>query len=103
MTNEASTATTGTLTLTDVLPAGVSLEGSLVIPPGFSCVSSSKTNTLTCTSRGAIPAHGVVYIGVGVFVTARAGTTVTNTAKLTPVGTPASNYTASFTSKVTGH
>jgi hypothetical protein len=103
VTNEASTATTGTLTLTDVLPAGLTLEGSLVIPPGFSCVSSSMTNTLTCTSRGSIPAHGTVYIGVGVFVTARPGTTVTNTANLTPVGTPASNYTASVTSRVIGH
>jgi hypothetical protein len=43
-----------------------------------------------------------VYIGVGVLVTARAGTTVTNTVNLTPVGTPASNYTASVSSKVTG-
>jgi hypothetical protein len=42
---------------------------------------------------------GVVYIGVGVFVTAQPGTTV----NLTPVGVPASNYSSSVTSRVVGH
>ena len=86
-----------------MLPTGLKLKGALVVPPGFKCVSSITTNTLTCTSTRAIAAHGVVYIGVGVFVTARSGTSVTNTVNLTPVGTPASNYTASVTSKVVGH
>ena len=71
-----------------------------MIPPSFSCVSNFTTNTLTCTSKGAIAAHGTIYIGLGVFVTAKPGTTLTNTVNLTPVGTPASNYTASVVSAV---
>ncbi len=103
VTNQAKTATTGTLTVTDVLPTGLKLQGALVVPSGFKCVSTSSANTLTCTSTKAIDAHGVVYIAIGVSVTARAGSAVTNTVTLSPVGTPSSNYTASVTSEVIGH
>jgi hypothetical protein len=98
VTNHASTASTGTLTITDVLPAGVSYGGDLVYPPGWHCTSVS--GTVTCTSSAAIAPHGVDYLLLAVGVSARSGTSITNTVKLTPVGTPASNYTATVTTKV---
>ena len=98
VTNEAGTATTGTLTVTDALPTGLSYLGAGSLPPGWHC--SATGGTVTCTSTKAIAAHGVDYLFLVVRVSARPGTSITNTVNLTPVGTPASNYTSSVTTKV---
>jgi hypothetical protein len=99
VTNDASTASTGTLTITDPLPAGLSYKGILSIPQGWHCTSSGST--VTCTSSVSIPAHGADYLFMAVNVSARAGTSITNKVTLTPVGTPASNYSATVTTNVT--
>ena len=98
VTNLAATPTTGTLTITDVLPSGLSYDGTLVYPPGFRC--SATAGTMTCTDATAIPAHGTDDLLVVVGVSARAGTSITNTVTLAPVGTPASNYTATVKTTV---
>ena len=98
VTNEAATATTGTLTVTDALPTGLSYLGAVSLPPGWHC--SATGGTVTCTSTNAIAADGVDYLFLVVHVSARPGTTITDTVNLTPVGTPASNYTSSVTTKV---
>ena len=96
--NEAGTPTTGTLTVTDHLPTGLSYLAAGSLPPGWRC--SATSGTVTCTSTKAIGAHGVDHLFLVVRVSARPGTSVTNTVNLAPVGTPASNYTSSVTSKV---
>jgi hypothetical protein len=98
LTNHASTASTGTLTITDALPASLSDNGILPIPQGWHCTSSG--GTVTCTSSVSIPAHGSDYLFMAVNVSARAGTSITNKVTLSPVGTPASNYSATVTTEV---
>ena len=98
VTNEAAIATTGTLAVTDALPTGLSYLGALA--PGWQC--SATGGTVTCTSTKAIAAYGVDYLLLVVHVSARPGTSISDTVNLTPVGTPASNYTSSVTTKVAG-
>jgi hypothetical protein len=98
VTNHASTPSSGTLSITDALPAGLSYKGILTIPQGWHCTSTS--GTVACTSSVAIPGHGADYLFLAVNVTARAGTSITNKVTLAPVGTPASNYGATLTTKV---
>ena len=62
VTNEAATATTGTLTVTDALPARLFYLGSWSLPPGWHC--SATNGTVTCTSTKAIAADGVDYLFV---------------------------------------
>ena len=100
VTNEAATATTGTLTVTDALAPGLSYLFAGSLPPGWHC--SATGGTVTCTSTKAIAAYGVDYLFLVVRVRAWPGTTITNTVNLTPVGTPASNYTSSVTTRVQG-
>ena len=71
ITNEAATATTGTLTVTDVLPTGLSYLGTVWLPSGWHC--SAMGGTLTCTSTQAIAAHGVDYLFFVVRVDRAAG------------------------------
>jgi hypothetical protein len=98
VTNHASTASTGTLTVVDALPAGLSYNRVLPDPQGWHCTSSS--GTVTCASSAAIPAHGADYLLLAVNVSARVGTSITNKVTLAPVGTPASNYSATLTTRV---
>ena len=98
VTNEAATATTGALTVTDALPPGLSYLGAGSLPPGWHC--SATGGAVTCTSTKAIGPYGVDYLFLVVRVSAWPGTSITDTVNLTPVGTPASNYTSSVTTKV---
>ena len=100
ITNEAATSTTGTLTVTDALPAGLSYLFAGSLPPGWHC--SATSGTVTCTSSKAIAAHGVDRLFLVVRVSARPGTSMTDTVNLAPVGTPANNYTSSVTTRVQG-
>ena len=88
------------MTLTDALPTGLSYLFAGSLPPGWHC--SATAGTVTCTSTKAIAAHGVDHLFVVVRVSARPGTSIFNTVNLAPVGTPASNYTSSVTTKVQG-
>ena len=98
VTNHASTASTGALSITDALPAGLSYNGVLPIPQGWRCTSTN--GTVTCTSSAAIAAYGADYLFLAVNVSARAGTSLTNRVTLSPVGTPVGNYSATVTTKV---
>ncbi len=98
VTNLASTATTGTVTVTDALPAGLSYVGVFQPTTAFHC--SAALGIMTCTNTSAIPAHASDYMLLAVRVSARSGTMITDTVNLTPVGTPASNYTATVKSTV---
>ena len=71
VTNEAGTATTGTLTVTDALPTGLSYLGAGSLPPGWHC--SATAGTVACTSTKAIAAHGFDYLTLRVRVERAAG------------------------------
>jgi len=100
VTNLAATPTTGTLTITDALPSGLSYVGTLVYPSGFRC--SATAGKMTCIDTTAIAAHAADYVLLAVGVSARPGTSITNTAALAPLGTPASNYTDTLNTTVSG-
>lgn len=88
--NVGAAATSGTTTVKDILPAGMSF-GTPLTPGGanaaaWTCVQSTTTNandTATCTSTTAIAAAGAstFTLPVSVFATA-GGSTLTNIAKV---------------------
>jgi uncharacterized repeat protein (TIGR01451 family) len=89
--NVGSAATSGTTTVKDILPLGMSF-GTPLTPGGanavaWTCVRSTTTNandTATCTSTTAIAAAGSSTFTLPVFVasTVASGTTLTNRAKV---------------------
>jgi uncharacterized repeat protein (TIGR01451 family) len=89
--NVGSTATSGTTTVKDILPAGMSFTGPLTAGGTngglYTCVVSTTTNTndtATCTTTTAIAAGGtnVFTLPVSVASTVATGTTLTNRAKV---------------------
>jgi len=94
----AAASAAARLTVTDDLPPGLSYLGAGSLPPGWHC--SATGGTVTCTSTKAIGPYGVNYLFLVVRVSAWPGTSITDTVNLTPVGTPASNYTSSVTTRV---
>lgn len=89
--NVGSAATSGTTTVKDVLPAGMSFIAPLTAGGAngglYSCVVSNTTNsndTATCTTTTAIAAGGtnVLTLPVAVASTVASGTTLTNRAKV---------------------
>lgn len=96
--NIGSAATTGTITVTDVLPAGlgfVSATGS-----GWSC--SAAAGTVSCTTAGPLAAGGSLpLITLTVAVSAPAAPSVTNMASVgTPGDADPGNDAASVTTPV---
>ncbi|MCQ4163558.1 DUF11 domain-containing protein [Tahibacter harae] len=90
--NTGAVASSGTITVTDVLPAGLSVANGPVAPTGanaadWSCTAAS--NTITCTSSVAIGAAGSSVFGFSVAVAADAPSSVTNPASLRGGGDPA--------------
>lgn len=89
--NAGSAATSGTTTVKDILPLGMSF-GTPLTPSGtnaaaWACVRSTTTNpndTATCTSTTAIAATGssTFTLPVSVASTVASGTTLTNRAKV---------------------
>jgi uncharacterized repeat protein (TIGR01451 family) len=89
--NVGSAATSGTTTVKDILPLGMSF-GTPLTPGGanaaaWTCVRSTTTNandTATCTSTTAIAAAGssTFTLPVSVASTVASGTTLTNRAKV---------------------
>lgn len=84
--------TTGSITVTDTLPTGLSFVSST--GTNWSC--SANGQTVTCTYSGAAPASGTSLpaITLNVNVTGTAGTSVTNSAT---VSTPGDSNTANNT------
>lgn len=94
--NVGSAATSGTTTVKDILPAGMSF-GTPLTPGGanaaaWTCVRSTTTNandTATCTSTTPIAAAGSSVFSLPVAVAGTAGgTTLTNRAKVFGGGDP---------------
>jgi uncharacterized repeat protein (TIGR01451 family) len=89
--NVGSAATSGTTTVKDILPAGMSFTAPLTAGGAngglYTCAVSTTTNTndtATCTSTTAIAASGtnVLTLPVTVASTVANGTTLTNRAKV---------------------
>ncbi|WP_246475305.1 beta strand repeat-containing protein [Diaphorobacter ruginosibacter] len=82
--NSGTAATTGTVTVTDSMPAGVTAANGTY--SGWSCVASGQV--LTCTSTAAIAAGGSTSISVPVTIAAAAVPSVTNSAAVGGGGDP---------------
>jgi uncharacterized repeat protein (TIGR01451 family) len=89
--NLGSAATSGTTTVKDILPAGMSFAAPLTAGGAngglYTCAVSTTTNTndtATCTTTTAIAAGGtnVFTLPVAVAATVASGTTLTNRAKV---------------------
>ena len=89
--NVGSAATSGTTTVKDILPAGMSFTAPLTAGGAngglYACVVSTTTNandTATCTTTTAIAAGGTnaLTLPVAVASTVASGTTLTNRAKV---------------------
>jgi hypothetical protein len=90
--------TSGRLTFTDTLPAGLTYEHSFSW--GWNCGVAGQT--ITCTYDNSLPAGGLTGLVLLVDVRAPNGTVLTNTGTVGPSdATPADN-TASVTVTVTG-
>jgi uncharacterized repeat protein (TIGR01451 family) len=86
--NAGGTGTSGTVTVTDVLPAGLSFVSAA--GAGWTCANAS--GTVTCTRTTAITAGGSApNITLTVSVAEAAFPTVTNTASVSGGGEPAAN------------
>ena len=94
ITNTGATDSSGTLTFTDVLPAGLTFDNSFTFD-GWTCGAAGQT--VTCTFVGSLPAHRITALALFVRVTAPANTVLTNTATLTPLDATPDDNTASVT------
>jgi uncharacterized repeat protein (TIGR01451 family) len=93
--NVGGAATTGTTTLTTILPAGVTYTGATT-PAGWSCSASGQT--VTCTSSAPIAPSDSVGIVVSVATSAAAAPSATVT---TTVSTPGDGVAANDAASVT--
>ncbi len=89
--NTGNVATSGTITVVDVLPGGMTIANGAVPLSGaqsgnWSCTAAS--NVLTCTSSTAIAAGGTSMFGFTVNVSASATGTLTNKAEVGGGGDP---------------
>jgi uncharacterized repeat protein (TIGR01451 family) len=78
-TNSGNSATNGTVTVTDTLPAALTVS-SVASAPGWSCTAASGSHTMTCTRSDVLPV-GLSYraIVLTVNVLGSAPSLVTNT------------------------
>jgi uncharacterized repeat protein (TIGR01451 family) len=89
--NAASTATSATVTVTDNLPAGLTIA-ALPTGTGWTCTSTViGSSTATCTRASIAGATTAPAITVTVVVAAAAFPSVTNSATVSGGGEPASN------------
>lgn len=93
MTNNGNTATSGTITVVDVLPTGLSISDNAGFTPGgtngadWTCVAAS--DVITCTSSIAIAGSGGASVfSLTVNVDANAAGTITNPAQVGGGGDP---------------
>ncbi|MBC7434435.1 MAG: DUF11 domain-containing protein [Bdellovibrionales bacterium] len=85
VTNGGTTPTSGTITVLDVLPTGLTYVGTTTVN-GFSC--SNAAPTLTCTRATALAAGATATISFTVSVDANAPSSVTNRARVGGGGDP---------------
>ena len=93
VTNTGAIDTSGTLTFSDVLPAGLTYIGSFA----FDWTCSASGQTVTCTSTKSLRANHITAFAFFVRVTAGAGTVLTNTGTVTPLDATPDDNTASVT------
>ena len=87
--NIGTVATSGTVTITDTLPAGMTV-GAVATGTGWSCLGSVGASVVTCTSTVPIPANGTgnpITLHV-VVANGLAGQILTNTAVISGGGEP---------------
>jgi large repetitive protein len=88
--NTGTIPTSGTLTMTDTLSAGIGFTGGFTGPPGWTCTFAGQV--ATCTLTGSIPDGSLNSLALYVDVTAPTGTLLTSTAHLFPIDlTPSDN------------
>ncbi len=75
--NSATSSSTGTITVTDVLPTGYTLHGSSSTGSAWTCSAPGAT-TVTCTTSSVIGAGSSSMISLTVNVPANSATSVTN-------------------------
>jgi hypothetical protein len=93
--------TTGSITLTDTLPAGLTFDPAGPTSPGWSCSASGQT--VTCTNPGPLAAPAISSFSILVGIGNAAVGAVTNTASVsTPGDANPANNTASDTATVMG-
>jgi uncharacterized repeat protein (TIGR01451 family) len=91
--NSGTLATSGTITVVDNLPSGLTIAAPLPTGTGWTCTATVGGNTVTCTSSTAIAAGATSPnpITVTVAVAPAAFPSVTNTATISGGGEPAYN------------
>jgi uncharacterized repeat protein (TIGR01451 family) len=94
VTNTGAQDTSGTLTFTDVLPAGLTYVHSFTFD-GWACGAVGQT--VTCTYTASLPAQGVTTFALFVKVTASANTVLANVGTITPTDATPDDNTASVT------
>lgn len=87
--NTGSLATSGTIGVRDVLPAGLAYTGASPFSSGgFSCTWTVASNSLDCTRATALAAGANTTISLPVQVSAGAASTLTNRARVGGGGDP---------------
>lgn len=92
--NSGTAATSGTITITDSLPTGLTVSNGTKTLGGanaanWTCIAAS--NVITCTSSTVIPVGGSSVFSFNVSVGSAAGTGVTNTATVSGGNEPTVN------------
>jgi hypothetical protein len=96
VTNLSTVATSGVVTITDVLPAGVVYTG--FYGPGWNCAAVGQR--VSCTLGRPLSSRSITALAITVRVTAPNGTVITNTASVTPTDNSPSNNSATVRSTV---
>lgn len=82
--NVGSLTTNGEVRVTDIMPSGVQLQS--VNGVGWDCTGSHETEVV-CTRPGAVsPGTILPLLSISIFVTAPAGSTISNTGVVSTLG-----------------
>ncbi len=92
VTNQGGSPTTGTITVADTLPTGLTVADGVVASGNAAWTCNAATNVITCTSTTAIAIGGSSNFSVAVIPTAAAVPSVSNTASVQGGGEPSTNY-----------
>ena len=99
VTNTGTVPTSGALTFTTTLPAGLSYAGVFQLG-GWQCNATGQA--VTCTFNRSLSRNGATFVLLFVRVTAPAGTTLTEVATVIPLDATPSDNTATVTVTVRG-
>lgn len=92
--NSGTAATSGTVTVTDTLPTGLSIADGAVTLSGANAANwtcNAASNVITCTSSTAIAVSGTSVFGFTVNVASNAAASVTNNVSVSGGNEPTSN------------